>query len=144
MPIGCRRHRGRLEWRSLDLLIDDAAKAWCAPEANAASAPFAVRRRQILGDEHNLSRPAYEPALRRIRSGLNQREHRGAVGRRDRQQPMTRPHAGVKRDAKSKRLLEEPKASLLIFDVDVHRVNAQVGIRRRISVAHWCHQLRPG
>src|SRR5206468_3760924 len=139
-PIGRRRHRGGLELQSPGLLIDDAAKARWAPEANAAFAPFAIRRGQILGHEHHLSGSADEPALRGIRLGLNQREHRGAVGRCDRQQPMTRPHAGVERDPESERLLVEPKAALLIFDVDVHRVNAQVGIRHRISVARCCHQ----
>jgi hypothetical protein len=102
--------------------------------------PLAVRRGQVLGHEHHLRRPADEPVLRRITLGLDEREHRGAVGRSHRQLPLTRRHAGVERDPEAKRIEVEAKASLQVFDVDVHCVNAQELIRRLAGVEHGIHQ----
>src|SRR5204862_879515 len=112
--------------------------------ANAAPSPFAIRRRHILGHEHHVRRPADEPTLRRIRPGLNQREHRAAVGWRDRDDAVTGADAGVKCDAKSERFLVETQASLLIFDVDVHSVYAEIRIRRCLRPGPGCHDHLTG
>lgn len=140
IAFGCRCRRGRVVTWQARLFIDDATKAWCAPKADAASAPFAIRRRQVLRHEDDLGRAADHPALRRVGFWLNEREHRRAIGRSDRQQPLTRLHARVKRDPKSQRVLKELEASLLVSDVDVHRVNTEEGIRHRLSIERRPHE----
>jgi hypothetical protein len=138
VPIDRRRRLVRVVSRKA-LVEGNAAKAGGTSEANPTSAPLAVGGGQIFGHEHHLGRPADEAGLRRIRSGLNERQDRCAVGRGDRQQPLTRLHAGIERDAKSQRVQVEPEASLLVFHVDVDRVHPHEGIRRRVA-DHRFHQ----
>ena len=71
---------------------------------------------------------------------LDQGEHGRPVRRRNRHQPLTRFHACVERDLKSKRVEEETKAALLIPDVDVDRVHAQERIARAVLIGRSSHR----
>ena len=110
------------------LLILDAPKAWNVAKANSASSPLAIRGHDIFGDKSNLRRLADQLIFIRIGIRCDQRKHRGAVWWRNPNPALPGLKSHIKGQIKSKLFHVESKASVLIANVDVDRVNAKVGI----------------
>ena len=137
MRVGALR---RLAGLSLggDRLIQDAPQARSVTKADAPRTPLPIRRRHVFGHEHDLRGAADKAVLSGIGFGLNQREYCAAVRRRDGDLAVAGLHVCVERDLESELVEEESEAALLISDVDVDRMEAQVtivadGIRGRTS-----------
>ena len=97
-------------------------------EANPALAPFAKLGGDIFGDKNNLRGPANELVLCRIGIGRDQRQDRRAVRRRYRYPALAGLQAGIKRQIEPQLIQVESQASILIANINVDRVNPEIGI----------------
>ena len=79
----------------------DAPQTWCIAKMNSALAPFAVLGNHVFGKENDGRDPADEFVVFRIRIRRDQPEHRGAVGRGNRHQPVTGLKAGIQSQIES-------------------------------------------
>lgn len=95
-------------------------------KANPALVPFNVLGGHIVGDENNAGRPTDELVF--IGFGLrgDQREHRRAVGRGDRDPTVTGLQSGIKCYLKPELINEESQALILISDENLNGVDTQV------------------
>ena len=76
-------------------------------EADAADAPFFEFPNNVFSEESDLSRPADEPAFFRSRRRRNQREHSGAIGRSNRNPPVTGRKISLEGEGESKQISVE-------------------------------------
>jgi hypothetical protein len=109
-------------------LVLDAPEARRMAKANTAVAPFTKFSGDIFSDKDDVGGASDELVIRRVRLGLNQREHGGAIGRRDGDPALAGVQTGVKREVESKLIEIEAQAAFLIADEHVNRMKLQVGV----------------
>ena len=127
-PDGCRfllRHRG-----NGPRVIQDAPEPGRMTKANSALAPFAKFGRDIISDEYDLGGAADELELFRIRTGRDQRKYRASVGWRHGHPAFAGLKAAIEGEVEPELIQVKAQASLLVANVDVHRVKAKVRITR--------------
>jgi hypothetical protein len=106
---------------------------------NSALAPFRVPGSDIFGNKNNLRGPANEPIFLGVGLRRDEREHRGTIGRSDCNPPVTGLKLGIESQIEAKLVHVKSQASFLIFNENIHRVNAEVwvlSIQMGVRAAH--------
>ena len=106
----------------------DAPEPWRITKAHSAPAPFAEFRDDVFGEENDGCSAADELIIVRVFARGNQAQHRGAVGRGNRNQALARLKPGVQSHVEPEPVAIKFEAAILIPDVDIHGVDAQVRV----------------
>ena len=124
----------------------DAPQTRGIAKADSALAPFAEFSNDILGKEDDRRVPPDQLVFIRLGIGHDQPKHRRAIGRSNRDQTITGRKAQVQRHIESKLLPVELQAAILIANVNIDRVNAQVGVLPVEANVHasGLRHFRPG
>src|SRR5215472_6852422 len=109
------------------LLVLDASQARRMTKAHAALHPLAVLGGNVVGDEDHLRGTADELVFFRLRSRRDQRQYGGAVGRSYAHPALTGWNQDIKDHVEPKLVLVEAQASLQVANVNVDRLDAEVG-----------------
>ena len=112
----------------------NAAETRSLLESDAAFGPFLVFCEDVFGDEHHARGPADELVVLRVGFGRYQGEDGLAVGRGYGDQAFARLEFGVIGEVEAKLVDVEAKAAVLVADVDIDGVDAEVGGGLR----GWC------
>src|SRR5689334_125817 len=118
-------------------------------KSDAATVPFLEFRKDIFGQEDNLSRAADELVFLGAGFRNDEREHRGAIGWSDSERTAGGRKGGVQDKAESQLIQVESPASLLVANENSNRAESEIGItpirlktgpvrkhRRRVSGSH--------
>lgn len=95
-------------------------------KADPALPPFNVLCGHVVGDQNNAGGPTDELVLIGFGLRRDQRQHRGAVRRGDRDPTITGLKLGVKSHLKSELIDEESQAFVLISNENLEGVDTQV------------------
>ena len=112
----------------------DAAEARCVIEAHAAFGPFLIFGEDVFGDEGQAGGAADEFEVEGVGLGGDQGEDGLAVGRGYGDEAFTGLEFGVVGEVEAELVDVEAQAAVLVADVDVDRVDAQMGRGLR----GWC------
>ena len=108
---------------------------------NAAAAPLGVLGGDILGNEDDPGGSSDELILARFGLGRDQRQQGAAVGRGDRHPAVAGLKLRIEGQIEAELIPVESQALLLVSNVDIDRVNAQmrtvyIHSRRRGEASH--------
>jgi len=116
----------------------DAAKARSVLKADAEFGPFLIFGEDVFGDECQASGTADEFEVERIGIGGDEGEDGLAVGRGNGDEAFTGLQFGVVGEVEAELVDVEAEAAVLVADVDIDGVDAEVGrwLRRWCGGAH--------
>jgi hypothetical protein len=97
---------------------------------DTAPPPLSIFGGHVLRDEYDPGRPSDKVVLAGFGLGGDEREQSAAIGRSDRQPPVTRMKHGIEGQIESQLIQVEMKTRLLIANINVDRVNTEVGAVR--------------
>ena len=98
-------------------------------KADAAFGPFLKFGQDVFCDQNDMGGTADEFGFGRIGLGNDQRENRGAVGRRDGDQAVAGLELGVVSKMEAELVDEEADAAVMVADENVDALDAEVGMR---------------
>ena len=105
----------------------DAAEARSVIEADAAFGPFLIFGEDVFGDESQAGGAADEFEVERVGLGGDEGEDGLAVGRSDGDEAFAGLELGVVGEVEAELVDVEAEAAVLVADVDVDGVDAEVG-----------------
>jgi len=112
----------------------DAAETRGVLEADAAARPFLIFDEDVFGDEGDAGRAADKFEVEGVGFGDDEREDGLAVGRSDGDEAFAGLKLGVVGEVEAELVDVEPEAAVLVADVDIDGVDAEVGMGPR----GWC------
>ena len=112
-------------------VVFDATQARGVEKTHTAFGPLHKFCKHIFGDEHHLRRTPYELGLRSFWFWRDQRQNRGAIGRRYGYPAVAVLQFGIECEVKPQLIQIEAQAAVLVAHIHIHAVHPQVRILRR-------------
>jgi hypothetical protein len=112
----------------------DAAEAWSVLEADTASGPFLIFGQDVFGDERQAGGAANKFEVERVGLGGDEREDGLSVGGGHGDKAFAGLEFGVVGEMEAELVDVEAEAAVLVADVDVDGVDAEMGRGLR----GWC------